>query len=170
MPIVEGAGHPAGFLDRYLGPRRVWVIGRRSDNGVGLRKTRFQHGRIWLRVKLGHPAVNGPGRPRGAEYLRPVTFHLAISLRDQGRTCGQKRAQTCERQGPLPANTKPSTARRLAGPATAGRARESTRTVRTERACPFAFDDSLFGGAAFTRIFAFSTMTCFRGHSVVVLW
>ena len=36
-----------------------------SSNGAGLRKTLFQCGRIRLRVKLGHPAVNGSGRPRG---------------------------------------------------------------------------------------------------------
>ena len=43
---------------------------------VGLRKTRFRCGQVGLRVKLGHPAVNGPERPRGAEHIRPVPFHL----------------------------------------------------------------------------------------------
>ena len=84
------------------GPGGVQVICRQGSNSVGLRKTRFQSRQIGLRVKLGHPAVNGPGRPRVAEYVRPVTFHLSMPPRANAW------------------QTKPSTAKRLAGPATAG--------------------------------------------------
>ena len=33
---------------------------------------------VGLRFKLRHSTVDGPGRLRGAEYVRPVTFHLAF--------------------------------------------------------------------------------------------
>ena len=54
--LGEGAGHPAGFLDRFHCPGGQ-VVGRRGNNGFGLRKARFQCGRIGLRIKLRHPAV-----------------------------------------------------------------------------------------------------------------
>ena len=84
--LGDGAGHPAGFLDRFQGPGGVQVIGRRGNNGVGLRKTRFQCG-----YQTETSGRERAGRLRGAEYLRPDR----------------------------------------SGPAKAGRARESTRTVST---------------------------------------
>ena len=123
--LGEGAGHRSGFMARFQGPGGVEVIGRQGSKSVGFRKTRFQCGQ---RLKLGHSAVNGPGRPQGTEYLRPVAFHLAFSLRDQGRTRGRSDLK------PLSVTETPrknKTVNRKAphGPAAAGRARGSTRSV-----------------------------------------
>ena len=54
------------------------IVRQRQNNGVGPGRTRFQCGRVGLRVNLRHSTVDGPGRLRGAEYLRRVTFHLAF--------------------------------------------------------------------------------------------
>ena len=57
-----GRGNSAKSWSRSGIPGLAPVIGRQGNNGAGLRKARFQCGRIGLRIELRHPAVDGPGR------------------------------------------------------------------------------------------------------------
>ena len=85
-------------MRELVAQRDSWTGSRalQGSRSSGVRAATVSAWRIGLRIKLGHPAVNGPGSPREEEELS--TSDIWRFAERPGADAWQERAQSCERQ------------------------------------------------------------------------